>query len=158
MQDNNVTEPIEQCRLLELSEAIDTLQTAIQYKNNIVNDKGRDLASNEIQFEKDVRQVLGRLGELNRDETMTLLRKYSDKVIELKESERRTAEAKEKFQLEIEERHKHLYELEHSISQIESRTDRMLTEQQSEYERKLQFLMEQINEIKSEAADPDVIR
>ena len=49
---------------------------------------------------------------------MTLLRKYSEKVIELKESERRTAEAKEELQLEIEERDKHLYELEHSISQI----------------------------------------
>ena len=158
MQDDDVLEPIEQRRLLELSEAIDTLETAIQYKDNIINDKGRVLESNEMKFEKDVQQVFSRLGELNHDETMALLRKYFERVIELKESERRTAGAKEELQLEIEERDKHIYELEHSISKIELRTDRMLTEQQSEYERKLQFLMERINETESEAADPDVVK
>ncbi len=146
LDDDDVLEPVEERRLAELTEAVDALEMAIEYKNEIIDAKERSLGATFENRGEEIDRLLDNLGELSKDESKALLRKYFERVIELKESERRTFDLKEEIEIELSDRDKVIQELQHCINQTEARAEKRLTEMDREYEKQMQFLMEKINE------------
>lgn len=72
-------------KLLECEEAIEAIDTAIEYKNNLICGKSPSASLSDSQDNKDSRSrgeqmLMARLDKLSHDEIKTLLYRYFQKV------------------------------------------------------------------------------
>lgn len=72
-------------KLLECEEAIEAIDTAIEYKNNLICGKSPSASLSDSQDHKDSRSrgeqmLMARLDKLSHDEMKTLLYRYFQKV------------------------------------------------------------------------------
>lgn len=72
-------------KLLECEEAIEAIDTAIEYKNNLICGKSPSASLSDTQDNRDSRtrgeqMLMGRLDKLSHDEMKTLLYRYFQKV------------------------------------------------------------------------------
>eukprot|EP00794_Sanderia_malayensis_P016705 gene16705-18399_t len=146
LQEDDVLEPAEERRLAELIEAVDALEMAIEYKNEVIEAKESNLNMTYEARNEEIDNLLDQLGDLRKDESKALLRKYFEKVIDLKESERKTLDSKDEIEIELAEKERMILELHNCINQTEARAEKRLTEMDREYEKQIQFLMAKINE------------
>ncbi|KAI8507850.1 Kinesin-like protein kif27, partial [Branchiostoma belcheri] len=107
----------EERRLIELDEAIEALDAAIEYKNDLIASRRQELRRSELTHSEDM--LLGKLHALSVSETRTLLTKYFDKRAAMD-------------------------------------TERKLLNQQKEYEKQVQFLMQQASEGGKETTEETV--
>ncbi|KAI8506347.1 Kinesin-like protein kif27 [Branchiostoma belcheri] len=125
----NVLDPKEERRLIELDEAIEALDAAIEYKNDLIASRRQELRRSELTHSEDM--LLGKLHALSVSETRTLLTKYFDK-------------------------NRLIREMESSLQRAAMDTERKLLNQQKEYEKQVQFLMQQASEGGKETTEETV--
>lgn len=157
LEEDDVLEPAEERRLEELMEAVEALDMAIEYKNEVIEGKERNLGE-KMGSENGVGKLLENLSEMSKDDITGLLQKYFERVIELKESERRTVELKEEIEMELYEKEKSIQELQHCLNQTEARAERRLIEMEKEHEKQVQFLVEKMNEDVRNQPSADSVR
>lgn len=75
-------------RLIELEEAIDALDAAIEYRTDVIRSRQIELRqSQNVAHSED--SLMNKLNTLTNAETKSLLSKYFEKVISLRENERK---------------------------------------------------------------------
>ncbi|KAJ8298888.1 hypothetical protein KUTeg_022948 [Tegillarca granosa] len=88
--------------------------------------------------------MMNKLNSLTTFETKTLLSKYFEKVIGLRDSHRKLNLRNSEMEVKIDEQARLIRELEGTLQRSACEIDRKLTKQQNEYEQKIQLLMHQI--------------
>ncbi|EDW89167.1 kinesin-like protein costa [Drosophila yakuba] len=79
----------EERKLLECDEAIEAIDAAIEFKNEMITGHRSIDTSDRIQREKGEQMLMARLNRLSTEEMRTLLYKYFTKVIDLRDSSRK---------------------------------------------------------------------
>ncbi|KAF6031922.1 KIF27 [Bugula neritina] len=142
--------PEEERRLLELSEAIEALDAAIEFKSELIAGKEAQIRRSQVLSQHED-NLTNRLKSLNISEAQKLLGKYFNKVIELREASHETRLHSQDLQLQLEEQNKRAAELEASLESQARELDTRLTEQQQQYESEISSLLQKISEKESSA-------
>ncbi|XP_055621345.1 kinesin-like protein costa [Toxorhynchites rutilus septentrionalis] len=80
---------VEERKLVECDEAIEAIDAAIELKNELICGRKSIDTNESLQREKGEQMLMARLNKLSSDEMRTLLYKYFQKVVDLKESSRK---------------------------------------------------------------------
>ena len=76
-------------RLIELDEGVDALEAAIEFKNEGIANKQKELDSSQLLTDKDRQGLVNKLSNLAPGEAVALLSKYFEKVVELRGNEKK---------------------------------------------------------------------
>ena len=76
-------------RLIELDEGVDALEAAIEFKNEGIANKQKELDSSQLLTDKDRQGLINKLSNLAPGEAVALLSKYFEKVVELRGNEKK---------------------------------------------------------------------
>ncbi|PIK42924.1 putative kinesin-like protein KIF27 [Apostichopus japonicus] len=129
----------ESSRLIGLDEGIEALEAAIEFKNDLIASRQRDLRTNALT-QSEV-NLMGRLHSLSNEDSRGLLAKYFEKVISLKEQER-------KKELDLNEKQERVIsELSNALQKSKGEAERRLMEKQMENEKKMQAILKQAREM-----------
>ncbi|XP_048418932.2 kinesin-like protein kif7 [Stegostoma tigrinum] len=128
--------------LFQLDEAIEALDAAIEYKNETITRRQRVLRVSASMLSQCEMNLMAKLSYLSASETRALLCKYFDKVVTLREEERKMQLAFMELEMRAEEQQKLVYWLEAAVERQRLETDRRLTLQQKEHEQNLQLLLQ----------------
>ncbi|XP_067874157.1 kinesin-like protein kif7 [Heterodontus francisci] len=128
--------------LFQLDEAIEALDAAIEYKNETITRRQRVLRASASMLSQCEMNLMAKLSYLSASETRALLCKYFDKVVTLREEERKMQLEFMELEMRTEEQQKLVYWLEAAVERQRLETDRRLTLQQKEHERNLQLLLQ----------------
>ncbi|XP_061178029.1 kinesin-like protein KIF27 isoform X2 [Saccostrea echinata] len=156
LQEGRLMSPQDERRLIELDEAIEALDAAIEYKNDHINSKQLELRHSQVLSQSED-SVMNRLKALSAVETKTLLSKYFEKVVNLREKERKTDVQCSEMEVKLDEQEQLIRELEGALQRAAVEVDRRLTKQQREYEQKMQLLMQQITTSSTAVEDQPVM-
>eukprot|EP00105_Crassostrea_gigas_P031496 XP_011454206.1 PREDICTED: kinesin-like protein KIF27 isoform X3 [Crassostrea gigas] len=155
LQEGKLLSGQEERRMIELDEAIEALDAAIEYKNDNISSKKLELRHSQILSQSED-SITNRLNALSAVETKTLLSKYFEKVINLREQERKTELQCSEMEVKLDEQERLIRELEGALQRAAVEVDRRLTKQQREYEQKMQLLMHQITTSSTAVEDQPV--
>ncbi|XP_032068617.1 kinesin-like protein KIF27 [Thamnophis elegans] len=127
--------------LFQLEEGIETLEAAIAYKNeSIQNHQNSIRVSSQILTQNEA-SVMGKLVSLSATELRAILLKYFNKVVRLRESERKLQLQSEELKMRAMEQENIIRELELALEHLMLQCDRRLTLQQKEHEQKIQLIL-----------------
>ncbi|KAL8561687.1 hypothetical protein ACOMHN_054984 [Nucella lapillus] len=143
LHEGQVLSSEEERRLIELEEGMDALDAAIQYKNDNINSRQMELRQSQI-LAKSEDNLVNRLSSLTATETRSMLSRYFNKVIGLRESERQLRLGCSELEVKSEETERVVHELENALQRSALELDRRLMQQQQDYEKKIQLLMHQL--------------
>ncbi|KAL4641898.1 kinesin-like protein KIF7 isoform X2 [Arapaima gigas] len=143
LRQGNLLSPEEERTLFQLDEAIEALDAAIEYKNEAITQRQRQLRVSTSLLSQWEMNLMAKLSYLSASETRALLCKYFDKVVSLREEERRLQVALAELEMRAEEQQQLVFWLEAALERQQLDTDRRLTQQQKEHERSVQLLLQQ---------------
>ncbi|KAL5007730.1 hypothetical protein ScPMuIL_016536 [Solemya velum] len=133
----------EERRLIELDEAIDALDAAIEYRTDMIRSRQVELRQfKNMAHSED--SLMNKLNTLTSSETKSLLSKYFEKVMSLRENERKMNLHSGEMEVKVDEQERLIRELENALQRTGVETDRRLTKLQREYEQKIQLLVRQL--------------
>ncbi|KAM7424031.1 hypothetical protein PAMA_000410 [Pampus argenteus] len=136
----------EERTLFQLDEAIEALDAAIEYKNEAITQRQRQLRASANMLSQWEMNLMAKLSYLSASETRALLCKYFDKVVSLREEERKLQLALAELEMQLDEQQRLVQWLENALDRTQLDTDRRLTQQQKEHERSVQLLLQQCRE------------
>nr|XP_054757524.1 kinesin-like protein kif7 [Lytechinus pictus] len=142
LQDGTLLSATEERRLIELDEGVEALEAAIEYKNDIISTKKKELRKNDLTQSEAM--LMSRLNSLAPNETKSLLAKYFEKVIDLREGDRRKELEISELEMKLDERERVIRTLEGSLRSAGMESEQRLIEQQKDYEKKVQVLMREL--------------
>ncbi|XP_067655399.1 kinesin-like protein KIF27 [Haliotis asinina] len=145
LREGSILSAKEERRLIELDEAIEALDAAIEYKNESIHNKQAEIRQSQIMAQSED-NLMNRLKSLTTVETKSLLSKYFEKVVSLREEERKLTLQCDELEVKIDEQERIIRELESALQRNNMDSDRRLVQQQREYEQKMQLLMQQVTE------------
>ncbi|XP_067301277.1 kinesin-like protein kif7 isoform X2 [Pseudorasbora parva] len=146
LRQGNLLSPEEERTLFQLDEAIEALDAAIEYKNEAITQRQRQLRASGSMLTQWEMNLMAKLAYLSASETRALLCKYFDKVVCLREEERRLQLALAELELRVDEQQNLVGWLEAALERQQLEADRRLTQQQKEHERNIQLLLQQCRE------------
>uniref|UniRef100_A0A671QBC1 Kinesin-like protein kif7 n=1 Tax=Sinocyclocheilus anshuiensis TaxID=1608454 RepID=A0A671QBC1_9TELE len=146
LRQGSLLSPEEERTLFQLDEAIEALDAAIEYKNEAITQRQRQLRASGSMLTQWEMNLMAKLAYLSASETRALLCKYFDKVVCLREEERRLQMALAELELRVEEQQNLVGWLEAALERQQLEADRRLTQQQKEHERNIQLLLQQCRE------------
>uniref|UniRef100_A0A673ARJ9 Kinesin motor domain-containing protein n=1 Tax=Sphaeramia orbicularis TaxID=375764 RepID=A0A673ARJ9_9TELE len=146
LRQGNLLSPEEERTLFQLDEAIEALDAAIEYKNEAITQRQRQLRASASMLSQWEMNLMAKLSYLSASETRALLCKYFDKVVSLREEERRLQLALAELEMQLDEQQRLVQWLENALDRTQLDTDRRLTQQQKEHERSVQLLLQQCRE------------
>ncbi|XP_028812972.1 kinesin-like protein kif7 isoform X2 [Denticeps clupeoides] len=138
--------PEEERTLFQLDEAIEALDAAIEYKNEAITQRQRQLRASGSMLSQFEMNLMAKLTYLSASETRALLCKYFDKVVSLREEERRLQVALAELDMRLEEQQQQTLWLEAALERQQLEADRRLTQLQKQHERSVQLLLQQCRE------------
>ncbi|NXX41224.1 KIF27 protein, partial [Tricholaema leucomelas] len=136
--------------LFQLEEGIEALEAAIEYKNESIQNRQHLLRSSCQILSQRENNVIGKLVSLSAVELRAILFKYFNKIVGLRESERKLQLQIEEQQMKVIDRENMILELESALEHIKLQYDRQLTLQQKEHEKKIQLILHHFKEQDSE--------
>lgn len=136
-----VQEYAEEAALRELEERTEVLDAEIEFKNEAIAQAEREI------HEDGGTNVVAHAEVSDLSEAKTLLKKYFEKVIELKEEEQKKESKVQQMEIVMQERDKIIENLQNNIRLTEMVYERKLTKQQKENELKIQYLLKQISSL-----------
>uniref|UniRef100_A0A8C7PHA8 Kinesin family member 27 n=1 Tax=Oncorhynchus mykiss TaxID=8022 RepID=A0A8C7PHA8_ONCMY len=147
LRDGRVLTPEEEHALLQLEEALEALDAAVEFKNRSIQERQSELgdASNPAHGEEDD-DIMRALRELPLPEASALLVKYFNKVVCLRESEQRLQLRCEELELQSGEQEAVTREMEAALQRLTLGTDRRLAEQHRDHQHSIQLLLQQCRE------------
>ncbi|XP_075167274.1 kinesin-like protein costa [Haematobia irritans] len=136
----------EERKLLECDEAIEAIDAAIEFKNEMICGHKSIDTSERLQREKGEQMLMARLNKLSNEEMRTLLYKYFTKVIDLRDSSRKL-----EIQLMQLEREKDAWEwkervLSNAVRQARLEGERNAVLLQRQHEMKLTLMLRHLAE------------
>ncbi|XP_051946244.1 kinesin-like protein kif7 isoform X2 [Xyrauchen texanus] len=146
LRQGNLLSSEEERTIFQLDEAIEALDAAIEYKNEAITQRQRQLRASGSMLTQWEMNLMAKLANLSASETRALLCKYFDKVVCLREEERRLQLALAELELRVEEQQNLVGWLETALERQQLEADRRLTQQQKEHERNVQLLLQQCRE------------
>ncbi|KAG8011961.1 Kinesin-like protein KIF27, partial [Nibea albiflora] len=153
LKDNTVLTVEEEHYLLQLEEAIEALDAALEFKNRSIQDKQKKLLitdshSRQSQSTEPAQlcEVIRKLKELSPPEASELLVKYFNKVVCLREAEHYMRLRCEELELHAGEQEVVLRELEVAVQRLALDADRRLTEQHRDHQNNIQLLLQKLKE------------
>ncbi|XP_029960078.1 kinesin-like protein KIF27 [Salarias fasciatus] len=159
LRDNRVLSTEEEYCLHQLEEAIEALDTAVEFKNNSIREKERKLLVTESESHQSqsvepaqLSVVIRKLRELSQPEALELLIKYFNKVVCLRETECHLRLRCEELELHAREQEEVLREMETTMRRLTLDTDRRFTQQHRDHLNTVQLLLQKLTEGVSEEA------
>ncbi|XP_051919424.1 kinesin-like protein kif7 [Hippocampus zosterae] len=146
LRQGNLLSPEEERTLFQLDEAIEALDAAIEYKNEAITQRQRQLRASASMLSQWEMNLMDKLSYLTASETRALLCKYFDKVVSLREEERKLQLTLAELEMQLDEQQRLVQWLENALDRTQLDTDRRLTQQQKEHERSVQLLIQQCRE------------
>ncbi|CAG2054963.1 unnamed protein product [Timema podura] len=142
MFQEKVLNTLEERRLLECDEAIEAIDSAIEYKNELIcGRKGKGLDNNLVQREKCEEMLLARLMKLSSIEVRTLLYKYFQKVIDLRENGKKMEMQLAELDHHTETQAWKIQAMGNALKQVNLETERRIITLQREHEAKLHLML-----------------
>ncbi|KAM4849670.1 kinesin-like protein KIF27 isoform X3 [Urocitellus parryii] len=132
--------------LFQLEEGIEALEAAIEYKNESIQSRQNLLRASLQNLSHSEANVLEKLSCLNPVEIRAILFRYFNKVVNLREAERKQQLQNEEIKMKVLERDNMVRELESALEHLKLQCDRRLTLQQKEHEQKVQLLLRHFKE------------
>ncbi|XP_073402126.1 kinesin-like protein KIF27 [Dendrobates tinctorius] len=130
----------------QLEEGIEALEAAIEYKNECIQSRQQVLKDSSQILTQSEANVIEKFSALSAAETRSILIKYFNKVVNLRETERKLQVHKQELAMKVSEQENLVRELESAIEHLTLQNDRRLTQQQKEHEQKMQLLLQQFND------------
>ncbi|XP_035643020.2 kinesin-like protein kif7 isoform X3 [Oncorhynchus keta] len=146
LRQGSLLSPEEERSVFQLDEAIEALDAAIEYKNEAITQRQRQMRASASMLSQWEMNLMAKLSYLSASETRALLCKYFDKVVSLREEERKLQLALADLEMRGEEQLQLVQWLENALDRTQLDTDRRLTQQQKEHERSVQLLLQQCRE------------
>ncbi|XP_038559877.1 kinesin-like protein KIF27 isoform X1 [Micropterus salmoides] len=153
LKDNRVLTVEEEHSLLQLEEAIEALDAALEFKNRSIQDKQKkliitDCSSHRSQSTEPAQlcDVIRKLKELTTPEASELLVKYFNKVVCLRERERHLHLRCEELELHAGEQEAVVREFEVAMQRLALDADRRLTQQHRDHQSNIQLLLQKLKE------------
>ncbi|NXL38812.1 KIF27 protein, partial [Glaucidium brasilianum] len=136
--------------LFQLEEGIEALEAAIDYKNESIQNRQHLLRSSSQILSQSETNVIGKLVSLSAAELRAILFKYFNKIVGLRESERKLQLQIEEQEMKVTDQENMIRELESALEHMKLQYDRQLTLQHKEHEKKLQLILHHFREQDSE--------
>ncbi|XP_068166916.1 kinesin-like protein KIF27 [Antennarius striatus] len=156
LKDNRLLTAEEENLILQLEEAIESLDAVLEFKNRSIRDRQKKLSitdSSPCQSQNaESTHVIRKLKELSAPDASKLLVKYFNKVICLREVENQLSLHCEELELQVGEQEVMLREMEMAMQRLTLDADRRLTEQHREHQNNIRLLLQKIKEDVSEEA------
>ncbi|XP_023619400.1 kinesin-like protein KIF27 isoform X2 [Myotis lucifugus] len=146
LKNGSVLSPEEEHALFQLEEGIEALEAAIEYKNESIQSRQNSLRVSFQNLYYSEANVLEKLIALNPTEIRAILFRYFNKVVNLRETERKLQLQNKEIKMKILERDNMVRELESALEHLKLQCDRRLTFQQKEHEQKMQLLLHHFQE------------
>ncbi|XP_068595439.1 kinesin-like protein kif7 [Brachionichthys hirsutus] len=146
LRQGSLLSPEEERTLLQFDEAIEALDAAIEYKNEAITQRQRQLRASASMLSQWEMNLMAKLSYLSASETRALLCKYFDKVVSLREEERKLQLALAEQEMQLDDQQRLVQWLENALDRTQLDTDRRLTQQQKEHERSVQLLLQHCRE------------
>ncbi|XP_008567270.1 PREDICTED: kinesin-like protein KIF27 isoform X2 [Galeopterus variegatus] len=146
LKNGSVLSPEEEHILFQLEEGIEALEAAIEYKNEIIQSRQNSLRASFQKLSHTEANVLEKLVCLSPVEIRAILFRYFNKVVDLREAERKQRLQNEEIKMKVLERDRMVCELESALEHLKLQCDRRLTLQQKEHEQKMQLLLHHFKE------------
>ncbi|XP_044514457.1 kinesin-like protein KIF27 isoform X4 [Gracilinanus agilis] len=128
--------------LFQLEEGIEALEAAIDYKSENIQGRQHSIrASFQILTQREG-NVMEKLISLTPAEIRAILYKYFNKVVSLREAERKLQLQNEEIKMKVQEQASMVRELESAVERLKLQSDRQLTLQRKEHEQKMQLLLQ----------------
>ncbi|CAF0939041.1 unnamed protein product [Rotaria sordida] len=144
-EQNGILSPTEERRLIEIDEAIEAIDLAIDYQNNIISKRERDVQQS-MRVSQSSDSPLFKIGQLNENESKELCRKLFEKVINLKEEDNKNRRDYEEIKSQLLEQTEIVNDLQSRIQSLSLDHDRRLTSIQQIHEEEKQLLLGQLQE------------
>ncbi|XP_008070735.1 kinesin-like protein KIF27 isoform X2 [Carlito syrichta] len=141
LKNGRVLSPEEEHALFQLEEGIEALEAAIEYKNESIHSRQNSLRASVQNLSHGEANVLEKLTCLNPVEIRAILFRYFNKVVNLREVERKQQLHNEEIKMKLLERDNMVHELKSALEHLKLQCDRKLTLQQKEHEQKMQLLL-----------------
>ncbi|NXA36712.1 KIF27 protein, partial [Eudromia elegans] len=132
--------------LFQLEEGIEALEAAIDYKNESIQSRQNLLRSSSQILSQSEDNVIGKLVSLSAAELRAILLKYFNKIVGLRESQRKLQLQTEEQEMKVIDQQNAIRELESALEHIKLQCDRQLTLQHKEHEQKLQLILHHFKE------------
>ncbi|XP_068081950.1 kinesin-like protein costa [Anabrus simplex] len=158
-QKDKILSTMDERKLIEYEEAIEAIDTAIEYKNELIcgrNDEKLD--NSQIPREKGEELLLARLMKLSPVEMRSLLYKYFQKVIDLRESGRRMEKQLIELDVQNEAQKWKVQTLSNALQQAHLEAERHIVMLQKEHEDKMHLMLRQFAEESSGSSGTEAAR
>ncbi|KFO91703.1 Kinesin-like KIF27, partial [Buceros rhinoceros silvestris] len=146
LKDGKVLSTEEEHVLFQLEEGIEALEAAIDFKNESIQNRQHLLRSSSQILSQSENNVIGKLVSLTAAELRAILFKYFNKIVALRESERKLQLQTEEQEMKIIDKENIIRELESALEHVKLQCDRQLTLQHKEHEKKLQLILHHFKE------------
>ncbi|XP_023199059.1 kinesin-like protein KIF27 [Xiphophorus maculatus] len=153
LRDNRVLSVEEEHSLLQLEEAVEALDAALEFKNNAIQERQNHLfvGNSSLLESKDTEpaqhcDITRKLKKLSLPEAIELLIKYFNKVVCLREAERRLHMQCEELELHVGEQEAALREMEAAMQRFALDADRRLTLQHRDHQNNVRLLLQELKE------------
>ncbi|XP_043839764.1 LOW QUALITY PROTEIN: kinesin-like protein KIF27 [Dromiciops gliroides] len=142
LKNGRVLSPEEEHLLFQLEEGIEALEAAIDYKNENIQSRQHSLRASFQILTQSEANVMEKLICLTPAEIRAILYKYFNKVVSLREAERKLKLENEEIKMKVQEQDNMIRELESALEHLTLQSDRQLTVQRKEHEQKMQLLLQ----------------
>ncbi|XP_040272964.1 kinesin-like protein KIF27 [Bufo bufo] len=146
LKNGTVLSPEEEHFLFQLEEGIEALEAAIEYKNECIQSRQQALKDSSQILSQSEANVVEKFSSLSASETRSVLIKYFNKVVNLRETERKLQIHAEELAMKVSEQENLVRELESALEHLTLQNDRRLMQQQREHEQKTQLLLQQVKD------------
>eukprot|EP00079_Xenopus_tropicalis_P020029 XP_012810483.1 PREDICTED: kinesin-like protein KIF27 isoform X1 [Xenopus tropicalis] len=156
LRNGSVLSPEEEHTLFQLEEGIEALEAAIEYKNEYIQNRQKVLKDSSQILTQSEANIIEKFSSLSPSETQSILVRYFNKVVSLREAERKLQLHSAELAMKVTEKENMLRELESSLEHLMLQNDRRLTQQQKEHEQKLQLLLQHFKDNDNEAVPESI--
>ncbi|RXM94781.1 Kinesin-like protein KIF27 [Acipenser ruthenus] len=132
--------------LFQLEEGIEALDAAIDFKNDTIDSQQHSVRDSTEMLTSSEAGIMVKLSTLSFSEIKALLFRYFNKVVCLRESERKLQLQCEEMGIQMKEEERIIHELETALEHLTLEMDRRLTLQQKEHEQKTQLILQGFKE------------
>ncbi|XP_027577358.2 kinesin-like protein KIF27 isoform X4 [Pipra filicauda] len=150
LRENKVLSTEEEHVLFQLEEGIEALEAAIDYKNESIYNRQHLLRSSSQSLSQSENNVLAKLVSLSAAELRAIIINYFNKIVGLRESERKLQLQIEEQEMKAMDRENIIRELESALGHMKLQCDRQLTLQRKEHQKKIQLILHHLKEQESE--------
>ncbi|KAM4708217.1 kinesin-like protein KIF27 [Discoglossus pictus] len=137
-----VLSPEEEHTLFQLEEGIDALEAAIEYKNECIQNRQQTVKEAAQILSQSEANVIEKFNSLSPYEIKSILIRYFNKVVALREKERKMQVQLEEMAMKVSEQENIVRELEAALEHLTLQSDRRLIQQQKEQEQRMQLLLQ----------------